>query len=258
MKTDVRDPRERFTDRVENYVRFRPGYPKEIIDRLVSLLPATDYPVAADVGSGTGIFSRLLLENGFIVHAVEPNDAMRLEAERGLKGYPRFRSIGAEAMKTTLGNSTVDAVTAAQAFHWFANSGAVAEFDRILRPDGVALLTWNDRRADADRFHREYEELLVRYCTDYSVVTQTNISEETVRRLFAGWDCSTLTISNRQDLDFDSLKGRLESSSYCPDRSHPNYPVVMRKLQELFDRDNSGGVVGMEYLCRGYYLVRRK
>lgn len=256
MSTTIRDPRDRFTERVENYVRFRPGYPAVIVQHLRSLLPASG-PLVADVGAGTGIFTRILLEHGCIVHAVEPNRAMRLEAEQSLKLLPGFFAVDGDAVSTTLADNSVDAVTAAQAFHWFASHETVSEFDRILRPEGVVLLTWNDRRTDTDRFHREYEELLVRYCCDYSTVTQTNISDDTVAALFEGWECSTKRVNNRQDLDLSSLKGRLESSSYCPEPADPNYRTVMEKLGQLFAREQSGGVVGMEYVCRAYYLTRR-
>jgi len=258
VTTPVRDPRDRFTERVENYVRYRPGYPSEIVQHLLKLLPGRFQPVIADVGAGTGIFTRILLEKGCSVISVEPNRAMRLEAEKALQHIPGFSSVEGEAVRTTIDDSTVDAVTAAQAFHWFANREAVEEFNRILQPNGVVLLTWNDRRVDTDRFHREYEELLVRYCTDYSSVTQTNITGDTIVELFDGWECSTLNLANRQDLDFLSLKGRLESSSYCPDPADENYRIVMARLGELFERENRGGVIGMEYVCRAYYLTRRK
>jgi len=213
--------------------------------------------VAADVGSGTGIFSRLLLEHGFSVRAVEPNEAMRREAERAIGTDPRFESIAAEAVATGLPDSSVDAVTVAQAFHWFANQTAVSEFARILRPRGMTLLVWNDRRTGGDRFHQDYEDLLVRYCGDYVRVTQTNVTDETIRSLFSGWECEIRRFDNHQTLDFESLRGRLESSSYCPHPEDSNYLPLMDHLTRLFERSQTGGTVSMEYVCRAYYLDRR-
>jgi ubiquinone/menaquinone biosynthesis C-methylase UbiE len=89
--------------------------------------------VVADVGPGTGIFTRLLLETGARVIGIEPNGPMRAAAERRILGEPRFESKNGRAEATGLADASVDLVTAAQAFHWFEPSAARAEFVRILR-----------------------------------------------------------------------------------------------------------------------------
>jgi ubiquinone/menaquinone biosynthesis C-methylase UbiE len=246
------DSRERFTNRVRDYVRFRPSYPQEII----SLLRRHVSPGAtiADIGSGTGIFSRLLLESGFVVHAVEPNPAMRRAAESTLGGFTGFISVGGEGERTTLDDQAVHAITVAQAFHWFATKRAVTEFSRILMPGGTVFLVWNDRETDCDAFHREYEDLLLRYGTDYKKVNHRNVTEKVVRDLFEGWTCEVSRMENYQDLDLEGLLGRLQSSSYCPPEGHPLYTSLISAMRTLFNRESVGGVVRMKYSCTTFVL----
>src|SRR6185437_15570315 len=150
-------PTERFSSRVENYVRFRPSYPKEVIDVLRKECGFAPNSVVADIASGTGLFTRLLLENGNSVFGVEPNAEMRKAGDEFLTRYPKFTSIAGSAESTTLGESTMDFVTAAQAAHWFDRDLARQEFVRILKPEGWCVLVWNSRRVDSSNFQREYE-----------------------------------------------------------------------------------------------------
>src|SRR5437773_7925164 len=109
----------RFSSRVGNYARCRPSYPPEIIEILRQECGLTSDSVIADVASGTGIFTRLLLENGNRVYGVEPNQAMRESGESYLANYRKFTSVPGTAEATTLISASVDLVTAAQAAHWF-------------------------------------------------------------------------------------------------------------------------------------------
>ena len=113
------DPTQRFSSRVDNYVRYRPGYPSAVIDLLRKECGLTPNSVIADVASGTGIFTRMLLENGNRVFGVEPNLEMRKAGEEYLAAYPNFTSVAGTAEATTLADHSVDFVTAAQAAHWF-------------------------------------------------------------------------------------------------------------------------------------------
>ena len=110
---------ERFTSRVETYAKYRPGYPVEIIDLLKRECGLTPESIVADIGSGTGKSSEPFLAHGNVVFGVEPNAAMRDVAERLFRDQPRFRSIKGSAESTTLPDSSVDLITAGQAFHWF-------------------------------------------------------------------------------------------------------------------------------------------
>src|SRR5579863_1705779 len=170
----VKDATQRFSSRVENYVRYRPGYPPEVLELLKNECGLTPDSTVADIASGTGIFTRILAENGNRVFGVEPNDEMRRAGERLLESYSGFTSIAGTAEATTLQDHSVDIVTAAQAAHWFDREKARREFVRILKPGGWLVLLWNERRTDSTPFLREYEHLLLAYGTDYQDVRHEN------------------------------------------------------------------------------------
>jgi len=250
--------KERFSTRADVYAKYRPSYPQALVDSLVQKLPKssrTPHSIA-DVGSGTGIFSKLLLEAGFIVHAVEPNAPMSARAEESLTSFSGFHSVNGEATRTTLPDHSVDVVVAAQAFHWFATPEAAAEFTRILKQPGLIMLTWNDRRIDCDDFHAGYESLLVRYCLNYLDVNHRNMTSSRIKILFSGWTLLVEHFDNDQFLDLAGLKGRLESSSYCPTRDHPNYIPLMGGVEDLFRKHAVAGEVRLKQDCVTYFLVR--
>ena len=157
---------QRFSDRVENYVRYRPSYPQEIIPLLQRETGLIPQHVIADVGSGTGISAELFLRAGSVVHAVEPNREMRAAAERLLAHFPNFHSVDGTAQATTLPDHGVDFIVAAQAFHWFNTPETRAEFSRILKPGGHIVLIWNERRLDSTPFLQAFEQLLLRHLAD--------------------------------------------------------------------------------------------
>ena len=189
------DTTERFSDRVADYVKYRPSYPQSLVAALEARHgwdPAKI--VLADVGSGTGISSRLFLERGYAVHGVEPNVDMRRAAERDLASYPRFVSVAGTAEQTTLDAGSVDAVLAAQAFHWFDPVRARQEFARILRPSGVVVLLWNERRVEG-AFLEAYEAVLQELSTDYGAVDHRN-AQKHVANLFGEGGYQTLSAPN--------------------------------------------------------------
>jgi len=239
------DPSQRFTDRVGDYMRYRPDYPEEILDDLrgVGLGPGV---VAADIGAGTGIFAELLLRSGADVIGVEPNDAMRAAAETLLGENPRFRAVKGSAEATGLPYHSVDFVTAAQAFHWFDPVATRREFERILKPGGWIALVWNSRRLASTAFLLEYEALLRRDGTDYAAVASRYPHAEQVRDFFGG-EVMTRTISHGQQLDREGLRGRLLSSSYTPPEGHPDRAPMLSALDEIFDRHAQDGRVTIEY-----------
>jgi SAM-dependent methyltransferase len=248
------DPTQRFSNRVTNYVKYRPSYPATLLDDLAAKLPAG--ATVADVGSGTGIFSKLLLERGYEVHAVEPNDAMREYAENDLGSHPKFHSHTGRADATGLEDASVDAITCAQAFHWFATAEAAVEFQRILKPGGLIALVWNERLLSGDPFADGYEALLLQYATDYTEVRHELTTPEVIGELFPGFEISTSSYDNQQDLDWDGLKGRVESSSYVPTSDHPNYPPLMEALQRLFAEVSRAGSVRMRYETKAFFLQK--
>ena len=246
------DPLTRFSSRSDNYARFRPGYPAQVIEILKSNCGLSESSIIADIGSGTGILSELFLQNGNAVIAIEPNAAMRQVAEEVLRSYERFRSINAAAEETTLNAESVDFVTAAQAFHWFDRVRTKREFARILRPAGWVVLIWNERRLDSTPFLRAYEDLLLRYGTDYEKVRHEKVAGE-IAEFFSPGNFVLQTLENAQHFDFESLKGRLLSSSYAPDQGHPDFVPMLKELEDIFDANQKNGIVNFEYETKLYY-----
>lgn len=248
-----KDPTQRFSGRVGDYAKYRPTYPPALVALLAEGCGLTPESVVADVGSGTGILSELFLRNGNLVYGVEPNREMREAGARLLSAYGKFVSVDGRAEATTLAGSSVDFVTAGQAFHWFDPAAARGEFLRVLRPGGWAVLVWNDRRREGSPLHEEYERLLVEYGTDYREVSSRWAEGEPIRMLFGPSEVLTKTFYNEQALDFDSLRGRLASASYAPEPGHPNHEPLMRELAALFERHQRQGRVVFEYDTKVFY-----
>jgi SAM-dependent methyltransferase len=247
MTTPPANAVDRFSDRVENYARYRPDYPAAVLDILREEIGLTPAWTIADIGSGTGISAELFIGHGNTVYGIEPNKPMRDAAERLLAQYPRFHSIAAAAEATTLPNASIDCIVAAQAFHWFEVPKARAEFLRILRPDGWVVLMWNTRRVDSTPFLRAYEELLLEYGTDYQRVRHDRIDDSALAAFFGGSGYMTRSVENHQRLTFDGLRGRLLSSSYVPAAGAPRHDAMLEALGRLFDDHQQSGHVCLEY-----------
>jgi len=241
----------RFSNRVRDYVNGRPGYPDSVVPWLVETFGLGPASTIADVGAGTGISAALFLRHEFHVVAVEPNDAMREAAIAALGSDPRFRAVAAPAEATKLPAASVDAVVAAQAFHWFDRAAFRAECARILRPKGVVALLWNVRRVEGSSFAADYETLLRSYGTDYLTVRHENITEDELAQFFGG-PFERRVFDNVQVLDREGLRARLLSSSYVPAAGHERHVPMLGALGELYQAHNQDGVVRMEYELRAY------
>jgi SAM-dependent methyltransferase len=241
-----KDPTRRFSDRVEDYVRYRPHYPKELIPLLRREIGLESSWTIADVGSGTGISSEPFLENGNSVAGIEPNPEMRRAAERVLAMHPAFRSANGTAEATGLPPQSVDLVIAGQAFHWFDPIKTRDEFDRIIKPSGWVVLFWNSRRTGTSSFLKEYEELLLRHGTDYRQVRHDRTTARLPDTFFRG-ECRRLVLSNEQLLDYEGLRGRLLSSSYTPAEGDPAREKMLEDLAGLFRKYAENGRLRMEY-----------
>ena len=243
----VKDATQRFSSRVDNYVRYRPGYPLEILELLKKECGLAPESVIADIASGTGIFTRMLLENGNCVFGVEPNAKMRRAGERFLENHAGFTSVAGTAEATTLPDHSVDFVTAAQAAHWFDREKARREFIRILKPEGCwAVLLWNERRTDSTPFLRDYEHLLLTYGTDYQEVRHERTTAE-IAGFFAPSPFRSCGLEMRQEVDYAGLEGRLLSSSYVPTSNHANYEPMLRELQRIYKAHQVSDRVRLEY-----------
>lgn len=243
----------RFSTRVADYVKYRPGYPPTVLRLLEEECGLTPGSVVADVGSGTGLLSELFLKHGRRVYGVEPNREMREAGERLLASYPDFFSVDGRAEETTLDDKSVDFVTAGQAFHWFDPPRARREFIRILRPGGWVVLIWNDRRTAGTPFLEDYERLLLEYGTDYAAVSVKYMEESALAALYGPSEIRTKSFDNEQVFDLEGLRGRLTSSSYSPQPGHPNFDPMMRELESLFRRHEREGRVVVAYDTKVFY-----
>jgi len=242
----------RFSNRVENYVKYRPGYPPEVLDLFKNELGLTADSIVADVGSGTGISAKLFLENGNRVYGVEPNDGMRAAAEQDLVGFPSFRSLKGTADDTGLPSNSIDFIIAAQAFHWFEPDVTRNEFTRILKPNGYAALIWNERQIDTTQFLIEYEQFLLGYANDYTLVRHENVNDETLSGFFEK-PFERKTFDNVHILDFDGLKGRVLSSSYMPPESDERFEGMVEELRTLFAKYAENDRIKIFYDTRVFY-----
>ncbi len=249
----MQNPTSRFSDRVENYIKYRPGYPARVLDVLEAECDFTTDSLIADIGSGTGISTRLFLENQNTVYGVEPNTEMRTAAENLLNDYPQFHSVAATAEETHLPGNLFDFIIAGQAFHWFDRDQAKREFQRILKPEGWVVLIWNERKTDSTPFLIAYEKMLLEFATDYQEVNHTNLSQADFDRFFAPQPVLNHTFPNSQTFDFPALKGRLLSSSYCPNSGQPGYEQILSRLQEIFAAHQTEGTVSFDYDTNLFY-----
>lgn len=243
---------ERFTSRVEDYAKYRPGYPPEIVDLLKKECGLTPASIVADVGSGTGKSSEIFLANGNVVIGVEPNAGMRAVAEKIFRDQPLFRSVDGSAESTTLPDASVDLVTAGQAFHWFDPLTTRREWIRILKPGGWAVLIWNDRELETTPFLSEYEQLLLEFGTDYAEVRHDK-GLPMIEQFFAGDEFVLKGFPNTQLFDFDGLRGRVRSSSYTPEPGNPKFEPMMRRLEAVFDKHQKNGYVNFDYETKVFY-----
>jgi SAM-dependent methyltransferase len=246
------DSTNRFSNRVDDYVRYRPDYPRALLDWLQREQGVDAGWQVADVGAGTGISSKMFLDAGYSVTAVEPNASMRQAAVEWLRPYATFNAIDGTADATGLADASVDLVAVAQAFHWFDEQATRREFARILRPRGLAAIWWNSRRLGGTPFLHGYEALLQAYGTDYVSVAERYADDARMRLWFDDGYRGSASFEHMQRLDFEGLRGRLMSSSYAPKEGHADHAPMLRALRELFDACEENGTISFDYDTRIY------
>lgn len=244
--------KQRFSNRVADYLRYRPGYPVEVLPLLQTWCGLRTEHTIADVGSGTGLLSKLFLDFGNSVFGVEPNAEMRAAGVEFLRGHPKFKSLRGSAETTTLPPNSVDFVAAGQAFHWFKQPATRQEFRRILRAEGRAIILWNERLIEETAFLRDYEALLLRFGTDYSQVSESYPRVEQMLEFFHPNEFTSHALPNFQEFDFEGLSGRLRSSSYAPAPGHSQFEPMIRELRRIFEAHQQNGFVRMDYRTHVY------
>jgi SAM-dependent methyltransferase len=253
MAEPTRDPVARFSDRAEDYVKYRPHYSPEVVRALQQACGLLPQHLIADVGCGTGLTAKIFLENGNRVVGVEPNRAMRVAGQNYLADHPGFSMVDGSAEATGLADASADFVVAGQAFHWFRPADTRVEFARIVKPQGWVVLVWHDRDLESTPFLRAYEDFVRRHSTDYEQVSHKYLATyDALQQFFAPDEMKLIRQHNRQQLDFDGLRGRLLSSSYVP-KAGEKHDAMMLEVPRLFSSHADNGHVRLEYDTKIYY-----
>jgi len=242
------DSTQRFTNRVSNYVRYRPSYPSKMVSVLEAEHGFHSNMRLADVGAGTGKLTEVFLKAGYNVLAIEPNQAMREAAEKLFAEQTGFTSLGAAAEALPLENGSLDAIMVGQALHWFDYSLARQEFLRVLKPLAPLAVVFNNRRTQSSRFLQDYEALLYKHCKDYPRIGNKHYKEEKLQEFFGGTIPTKHILENAQTFDWTSLVGRLLSSSYAPS-SGKAHELLLADMEKLFQQYQQNGLVQFLYDC---------
>lgn len=245
------DPTRRFSNRVDDYVKYRPSYPAGVVSWLQGRYGENTDVVIADIGAGTGISSKLFLDAGCRVIAVEPNREMREKAQELLAGYPGFSATDGAAEDTGLEAASIDWIVCGQAFHWFDVPAAKTEFRRILKPGGLVLLLWNERLVETP-FEQEYEQLIGTYGRQYRSLNHRNVGMAQMEAFYDPEPVHLQTFTNEQVFDYEGLKGRLLSSSYMPLAGDDGYEAMLDGLHSLFERYQQAGQITIHYTTKLY------
>ena len=240
------DYKQRFSDRVENYIKYRPGYPDEIIPTLQLEIGLMADDIIADIGSGTGLSAKLFLENGNTVYGVEPNEPMRKAAEGLLSEYENFHSIHGSSESTNLKDNSIDLIVCAQAFHWFDRQKTKQEFHRIANNGAHLCLIWNDRK-ETEPFQIDYEKLIQEFAIDYNEISHRNITQDIIEDFYAPNKFKKFILNYEQHFDLDGLIGRIISSSYMPNQNDVNFPQLKSAIVSLFDKYKQNEIVTFAY-----------
>jgi ubiquinone/menaquinone biosynthesis C-methylase UbiE len=238
----------KFTGKADNYAKYRIGYSNEIL-KYLNNYNFNNNSIVADIGSGTGKLTKIFLENGNIVYAVEPNDNMRNTANSLLNGYKNFISINGSAENTTLQNEIIDFVVVGQAFHWFDAPKALNEFKRILKQNGVLVLIWYNRKTDT-LFLNEYDNIL-KNIPAYKGSIHRIFPDEEIEKFYLK-DYKKITLESNRELTFNELLGGFLSSSYSPKEGTNEYIESYKSLESVFNEYKVNDKVILSYITEIY------
>ena len=248
---------ERFTNKADLYKKFRPTYPKELIDHLYSQVGFSQESIIADIGSGTGIFSRLLIERGSFVYCVEPNEDMRQTAEKDLSVFENFASVNAPAENTGLKDKSVDFVTAAQAAHWFDTQMFKSECRRILKPGGKVAFIWNIRDFDSEivSFIKKEYDVREKYFLDRKGLgDRSGPTKDYMLDFFADKIREEKIFRNDLQYDKEGFIGMNLSSSSAPKKEQhlEKYHGFVCELGRLFDEYSINGILNYPHFTQSH------
>jgi SAM-dependent methyltransferase len=245
-------PTDKFSGKADVYSKSRPSYPNEYIDYLLSVNSLNETSRVADIGSGTGILTRQLLERGISVVAVEPNDDMRTKAEQDLQEFDQFLSMKGSAEETSLPDKRIDMITAAQAFHWFDEDKFKLECQRILKQEAKVALVWNSRDFSSPLI-KENAEIFKKYCPNfYGFSGGIGEREEVFNQFFRNGEFEFKRFPNDLVLDFEGFLGRNLSASYSLKESDKEFEFFVDAITNLFEKYSHNGKLVMPNYTRSY------
>jgi SAM-dependent methyltransferase len=254
MSSNSNNPTDRFSSLASRYARHRPDYPNPMFDFIEEWADLNKTNILLDIASGTGISARPWLERGYTVIAVEPNDAMRSEAETRLVSYPKFISKKGSAEDTGLDPASVDLICTGQALHWFDADRTRREFIRIGKHEAKAAFFWNVREYAATSFMRAYEDLLCKHAVGYGG-GDNRIDKSKLDVMFGKGKCEIRSFKHSDLLSLDEVIGRAESASYWPKHDDPNYLLISKSLIDAFHRHQIRGMV--EFVLSAHVFAGR-
>jgi len=240
---------ERFTGRAAIYERYRLRYPPDtILNLLRAWCGLQPNWLIADVGAGTGMFSEVFLSNDNPVIAIEPNREMRAACEELLRTWPHLEVRDGTAEATGLANASINMVAAGRAFHWFDIPRALAEFRRILQPDGWLVLVSLGRDKGEDPQSRDFEHLLTHHGIDDHYARTGFRVHENLHEFFAT-DHHHFEIDGQQHLDWDTFLGQTLSLSVVPQPGHPRAETFHQLLHDYFNTHATNGILTASTKC---------
>lgn len=242
----------RFSQKADDYNKYRPKYPEELRELLVNELNLTPEKLVADIGSGTGISSEIFLDCGNMVFAVEPNEAMREMAEQNFDLEENFVSVNGTAENTELNDGSIDLIFSGTAFHWFDLEKTKKEFYRILKPGGNIMISWISRDMD-DELQQETEAVFNKYTEDITSVEKQKDGYK-VEEFFAPKKVQHRTFPHSQTFEWEQFLGRLRSSSYYPEESDKDFDAITADMKAVFEKFEENGTVEFKYKTEVYWV----
>lgn len=222
-----------FGSKVADYSASRPDYPAPLFELLRSQCGLSAETTVADVGAGTGLLTRSLLQTGANVIAVEPNASMRGACDHRLQAEPNYRSVEGSAEAMPLEDGSVDLITAAQAFHWFEVDRARAECLRVLRQQGRVALIWNDRLF-GDPLHVALDDVFAEYGGEKRAALLAHEDRSHVPQFFGASVPIELSWPHEHRLSEAGLLSLVFSRSYMPERHSEPGQRAASGVREIF------------------------
>lgn len=232
-----------FDDVATIYEKYRPSYPEEYLNYLISKCNLNKNSVVADIGAGTGIFTKQLLDKNLKVIAVEPNDKMRKVLEEKLNGNKNFTSINGTDKNTNLKENSIDLITVAQAFHWFDIKSFRKECKRILKPNGKVCIIWNKLDTN-DTIVKEEKNIDYTYTNQFKEINnilQDEKREQLIKEFFSNGTYECKITENNQIYNKETFIGVNLSKSYSLRKEDKNYNEYIKAFKDLFDKYSKNG-----------------